>query len=167
MQSTHVCGHNHILMERGYLLTRPMVSRRSISGQSSRQSLDLAISFSPIKAPITAKLSPDRVGPPWITECPIILPAIRNRSLSTRAVAREGMRWSVCPSNRRVSAAFPEQSRQNNNTFEQTGVQVHLFRLVPTSLQPIGFVCLVICAHRPVLMKCTNPSSVETHFSTC
>ena len=85
--------------DRSYsLLTRPMVSLWSISEQSSRQSDDVAVSFEPyLKESTTARLSPDRVGPPWIAEWPIILPAIRNRSLSMRAADKAGTRWSVCP----------------------------------------------------------------------
>lgn len=73
-----------------------------------------------IKASTTARLSPDRVGPPWIAEWPIILPAITNRSLSMRAADRAGTRWSLCPSNIVVTAAFPEQLQINMSSNPHT-----------------------------------------------
>lgn len=63
----------------------------------------------------TAGLSPDKGGPPWRKQWPIILPAIRNRSLSTRCADEDGTRWSGSPSKILVIWAFPE--KQENKIF--------------------------------------------------
>lgn len=82
-----------------------MVSRISWSGQSSI--CTVAVSGEPPSNTWTiAWLTPASRGPPCRKECPIIRPATRNRSLSTRNCDEDGTRWPVSPSKRQVLAVF-------------------------------------------------------------
>lgn len=88
--------------------------RKSKSGQS--EICTTAVSALPPEMTwTTAGLSPDKGGPPWRKQWPIILPAIRNRSLSTRCADEDGTRWSGSPSKILVIWAFPE--KQENKIF--------------------------------------------------
>lgn len=77
-----------------------------MSGQSS--SSNVAISNDPPSSTwTTAWLIPQKPGPPWINECPVTRPAMRNKSLSIRGCNPHGIRWFCCPSKSLVILAVP------------------------------------------------------------
>lgn len=87
-------------------LTSSIISRTSMSGQSSM--LRYSSPSCLIRGCSSERLKP-QPGPPWRTECPIILPTTTNRPLSSRSLEVDGTWWSLSPIKKRV---FPGPSKK-------------------------------------------------------